>query len=672
VKYLEIGFQQKSGPLGAQLTYSCPPELEKSVKIGQLVKLKLRHREKTGLILEIHENKPDFKTSDILEIIDEKPLLSSLQMRTLKWMQTYYLAPVHLLLKLFIPKRIFDNKPMRESKSAEKKLALDIKTLNKEQKNIFEQINSAKSEVSNKFLIQGITGSGKTEIYVHLAKEQLEKEKQVLILVPEISLTPQTIAYFQCALGQEAAAINSKLSEGQRYKAWKNIQENKAKLIIGSRSALFAPFQDLSLIIIDEEHENCYKQDSSPRYHVHEVIETMLKIARSEKKELKAVFGSATPSIETRYKLRESTLKLTKRINKNPLPTVKIVDLREEFHKKNYSMFSEDLEKAIRENLAEKKQIILFLNRRGSASSVVCRDCGYTHVCKLCETKMTYHAKNHGGSILICHHCGHIESSPTECPKCESKLIRYLGIGTEKVEQEAKELFKGAKVLRADRDTTSTKHGFEKIYKAFKNHEADILVGTQMIAKGLHLPKVDLVGVMLADIGLNIPNFKTNERNYQLLTQVAGRAGRGKDQKKPGQVIIQTYSPKHRALKATEKQDFENFYETELLEREKFFYPPFGKLVKILVEASSSGSAQETAQRIEEKLYFFAREAKIAKELDIFYYPSYVMRLKDKYRYTVLIHSRSPELNLHPILEKLADTKLIDLSTKVDIDPISV
>ncbi|MBL4694783.1 primosomal protein N' [Candidatus Gracilibacteria bacterium] len=530
MKFAEILFPKKVGQDSSTLTYRVP----ENSKLGQGVRTKIRNRDNFGIIWKFVK-KPTFRTLPIQEITEENPLVP--HPKLLEWISNNYFCPLFKVLKLFTPQRNLERKPFRTKEKIVQINSTSSKKLNKEQEQIISDIKATKE---NKILIQGVTGSGKTEVYTRIAQEQIKQGKQVLILVPEISLTTQIIEYFQDTLQIPAAIIHSKRSASERFNSWEKIWKNEAKLIIGSRSSIFSPFQNLGLIIMDEEHEYSYKQDSSPRYSTHKVAEKLLEL----NPQAKLIYGSATPSIETRSKTK--TFFLNTRIGNKDLPQVEIVDLRQEFRKRNNSIFSESLHQAITATLERKEQVLLFLNRRGSASSIVCRDCGHSSTCPDCETKLTFHSRTLSEPSTICHHCGNISTPPKTCPECKSANIRYLGIGTQKIEAEVLKTFPQAKVLRADKDTTSTKNGFADIFKAFRNHEADILIGTQMIAKGLHLPKVSLVGVILADIGLNIPDFRSTERNFQLMTQVSGRAGRAETQ---GKVIIQTYAPESISLK---------------------------------------------------------------------------------------------------------------------------
>lgn len=661
--YAEILLQQKIGQDKDTLTYHIPENLE--ITPGNLVKISLKKKITTGLVLEIHENKPFFKTIDIIEKIQEKPLLSPRQIQLLEWMSEYYFCPLHKTLKLFIPKKIFIGKPPKvRKKTSEQIIRSNPKNLTKTQQEIFAEITK-EPQLLNNFLIHGITGSGKTEIYVRLARHHIKKEEQVLILVPEISLTPQTIEYFEKSLGIKSAVIHSKLSEGEKCQFWQKIHDNEIKLIIGSRSAIFAPFQNLGIIIVDEEHELSYKQDNSPRYEIHKIIEKIQELTPS----IKAVFGSATPSIETTEKFQKSIFHLKERIGESILPEIEIIDMRNEFHRKNFSIFSDRLQEEITQTLKNKDQAILFLNRRGSASSIVCRDCGYKVQCENCEIPMTYHLKTFGSPSLICHHCGKISTPPMICPQCKGPNIRFLGIGTQRIEADLIKMFPQARVIRADKDTTATKHGFEKIYKDFREHKADILIGTQMIAKGLDLPKVNLVGVVLADIGLNIPDFRTNERNFQLMTQVAGRSGRSSQK---GKVLIQTYAPDNFTLAYVQKYDYENFFKHELTQRKLLKQPPFSNLAKILIQNPSLQKCKKKTTELETVLNKLAQETDPKKDLEITSYPAYISRLRGKYQYIILLKDPSKKNLIHKTLEKLPKEYIMDAEIKIDIDPISI
>lgn len=663
--YAEILPTVKTGPESLVFTYKVPADLETTIKVGQLVKIPLRRRSVNGIILKLTKAEPNFRTSDILAILDESPILTPTYAKLLRWISEYYFCTLSKALQLLVPKNILGGRKLRKKETTplDQKNRTKLKELTDEQKNVLQSITESQE---NNFLIQGITGSGKTELYVHLAQKTLEAGKQVLIMVPEISLTPQTIDYFEKALGIKAAVINSKILETDRRRTWIAIKQGEIRLVIGSRSAIFSPFEELGMAIIDEEHDGSYKQDNSPRYHIHAIINKLQEL----NPELKVVYGSATPSVETAYRLTNSTLKLTKRIAAAVLPEIVITDLREEFHKRNFSIFSELLKDEITKSLSQKEQIILFLNRRGAASSLTCRDCGESVTCNNCDTPMTYHNKTLKTPCLICHHCGNIGQVPATCNKCKGPNIKFFGIGTQKIEESAINEFPGARVLRADKDTTSQRDSFEQIYNSFKNHEADILVGTQMISKGLNLPKVSLVGVVLADIGLNIADFRSAERNFQLITQVAGRAGRAQTK---GKVIIQTYFPESPVLEKAKSQNFENFYQDEIIEREKMQNPPFSELAKITIEEKTFERAKQRAEELEAKLWQTTREKILSSEiLDITSYPAYLTKLKEKYRYVILIKTVTGKNSRHKLLVNLGKEDIMNPNIKIDIDPISI
>ena len=447
--------------------------------------------------------------------------------------------------------------------------------LTEEQKNAFSSVEEAIDDCMNsEFLLFGVTGSGKTEVYLQLIEKVLEIGKTSIMLVPEISLTPQTVDRFIARFGQnKIAVLHSKLSVGERYDQWYKIRSGTAKIVIGARSAIFAPITDLGIIIIDEEHDGSYKSEMTPRYNVKEVSRYLAK-----EHNIPIVYGSATPDMSTFYKAQRGEielLKLTKRANNADLPSVNIIDMRQELANGNRSTISMSLFNNIKQNLSEKKQTILFLNRRGYSTFILCRDCGYVAKCKYCNIALTYHMKE---KKLKCHYCGFEEMPLGYCPECKSKNIKYSGNGTQKLEEEINNLFPMAKTIRMDVDTVSKKNSHEDILNKFKNENIDILIGTQMVVKGHHFPNVTLVGVIFADGSLNIDDYRANERTFQILTQVAGRAGRGKDK---GNVIIQTYNPDNLSIEYSKKQNYELFYNTELMIRKQLKYPPFCDIILI-------------------------------------------------------------------------------------------
>ena len=470
-------------------------------------------------------------------------------------------------------------------------------TLNEEQQAVVDKIISENSKV---YLLKGVTGSGKTEVYMELIAHTIAKGKQAIVLIPEIALTYQTVMRFYNRFGERVSIINSKLSAGERYDQYLRAKNGDIDIMIGPRSALFTPFAKLGLIIIDEEHEGSYKSEPIPRYHAREVA-----IERARMNGATVVLGSATPSLDSYYYAKQGKyelLELTKRVQERPLPTCEVVDLREELKKGNRSIFSERLQELIEDRLAKKQQTMLFLNRRGIAGFMSCRSCGYVVKCPHCDVSLSRHYikfksnpleqnksisewsdfKEYDNAYeekMLCHYCGHQEEIPKVCPSCASKYISGFKAGTQKIEEMVKQRFKSARVLRMDFDTTRTKDSYEQILQAFANQEADILIGTQMIVKGHDFPNVTLVGVLAADMSLHISDFHATERTFQLLTQAAGRAGRGV---LPGNVVIQTYNPEHYVIQTAKEQDYEAFYEQEIVYRQMACYPPVGNLLMIL------------------------------------------------------------------------------------------
>lgn len=505
--------------------------------------------------------------------------------------------------------------------------------LTDEQQKAFNSINDAiiKNEYKEA-LLYGVTGSGKTEIYLQLIGEVLKKEKTAIVLVPEISLTPQMVDRFIARFGEDKIAVlHSKLSMGERYDQWNKIKNGECKIVIGARSAIFAPIENLGLIIIDEEHDSSYKSETNPRYNAKELAGYMAR-----KNKIPLVLGSATPDVNTYYKAQTGQielLKLTKRANKSSLPEVEIVDLRQELANGNRSILSTKLYEAIEENLKNKKQTILFLNRRGYSTFVMCRECGYTVKCKNCNITMTYHSKD---NKLKCHYCGHEQKNLIECPECKSKNIKYFGTGTQKLEQEINKLFLNVSTIRMDIDTVTKKNSHEEILNKFKNDNIDILIGTQMVVKGHHFPNVTLVGVIAADSSLYIEDYRSNERTFQILTQVAGRAGR---ESSKGKVIVQTYNPENFAIECSKKQDYDVFYETEIELRKQLKYPPFCDIISI----GLTDTDEAKIKNVSEKLYNYINNYIKQESLNILIYkplPCPIDKIKNRYRWRIILKGK--------------------------------
>ncbi len=468
--------------------------------------------------------------------------------------------------------------------------------LNPDQQNALEKINArldAKQFAT--FLLYGVTGSGKTQVYIEAIYHALYQNRTAIVLVPEISLTPQMVSRFRSHFGDSVAVFHSRMSPGERYDSWRATWEGQYRIVIGPRSAIFTPLKNIGLIVVDEEHVNSYKQyDLTPRYHARDV-----SIMRAKLNNALVVLGSATPAVETFFNARikkYQTLGLPKRIDDIPMPEIKIVDMRKEpriIGRKEPIIFSRVLREKIDEKLALGEQIILLQNRRGFATFLKCKDCGYIAKCNDCDITLTFHLKNH---LLKCHYCGHIERAPLFCPNCQGLDIFYKGIGTQRVEEELHELFPGIPAARMDLDTTRGRRAHDKILSKFGKGEFRILLGTQMVAKGLDFPNVTLVGVISADTELLFPDFRAGERAFQLLTQVSGRSGR---KEKQGEVVIQTFSPDHYSLYYTQTHDYENFFKVEIMDRKELSYPPFSRLINIVFK----GQDQAAVQRVAEKFY---------------------------------------------------------------------
>ncbi len=533
--------------------------------------------------------------------------------------------------------------------------------LTDEQQIAYNKIEKA-IDTYKQFLLFGVTGSGKTEIYLQLIEKVLKNKKSAIMLVPEISLTPQIINRFIARFGkEEIAVLHSKLSIGERYDEWNRIKEGKAKIVIGARSAIFAPVQNLGIIIIDEEHDSSYKSEMLPKYQAKEIAK---KIAQNENCPL--VLGSATPEITTYYKSEIGEierLELTKRANKSELPKVEIIDLKQELANGNHSMLSRELYNSIEENIKKKEQTILFLNRRGFSTFIMCRECGYTVKCKNCNISLTYHKYE---NKLKCHYCGYEESIAKTCPECGSNKIRYFGTGTQKLEQEIQKQFKGIKTIRMDIDTVSKKNSHEKILETFKEENIDILIGTQMVVKGHHFPNVTLVGAIAADSSLNIDDYRANERTFQTLTQVAGRAGRGE---KAGKVIIQTYNPDNFSIQCSQKQDYNEFYKTEKALREQLKYPPFCDIIVM----NFNGTSQDKITKLANRVYKYLNERKELEEFKILRpMPSPIDKIQNKYRWRIIIKGNiNEEANetLNICLKKIYKMNQKDIRVSIDINP---
>ncbi|KKI92557.1 primosomal protein N' [Bacillus sp. SA1-12] len=534
--------------------------------------------------------------------------------------------------------------------------------LNLEQQQAITPIlKTIKENSHDVFLMYGVTGSGKTEVYLQSIEEVLKNGKEAIVLVPEIALTPQMVDRFKGRFGSKVAVLHSGLSTGEKYDEWRKIQRKEVQLVVGARSAIFAPFENLGMIIIDEEHESSYKQEENPRYHSRDVA-----IYRGQLHNCPVVLGSATPTLESFARAKKGVYKLLslkERVNKRSMPSVEIVDMREELRNGNRSMFSTALIDKLTDRLKKGEQSVLFLNRRGYSSFVMCRDCGYVIQCPHCDISLTYHRH---GQQLKCHYCGYEEQMPSVCPECQSEHIRFFGTGTQRVEEELVKVLPQSRIIRMDVDTTVRKGAHEMLLTQFGNKEADILLGTQMIAKGLDFPDVTLVGVLAADTMLNLPDFRAAEKTFQLLTQVSGRAGR---HELPGEVIIQTYAPEHYSIQLASQYDYDLFYQQEMLTRKNLSYPPYYYLALLTISHPEITKVVAVTEQI---VQFLRRnvenETKILGPV-----ASPIPRIKDRYRYQCMVKYKR-EKNLYETLRKIIEHYQQEMSSdqliiSIDLSP---
>lgn len=691
-QYAGVVVNNDSVQVDKVFTYKIPISLIGKVALGFRVKVPFGKGNKTldAFVIELYKCCDVKNIKDIWSICDDMPLLKTTDIELIKIMKEKYLCTYLECIKVIIPRGItkgikkktaqvlivckklegkFINEPYKSiyglielgnekynknefSKNFNKSLSsvntmikhgflateeIVINRYNQQNYSKYEEkkLNDEQSRAVNlilnsegkKFLIHGVTGSGKTEIYMNLVSYMLKKGKQSIILIPEISLTPQMVERFKGRFGRDIAVFHSRLSDGERFDEWMRVKFGNANIAIGARSAIFLPFENLGLIVIDEEHEASYKSDSNPKYDTREIA-----YMKCELENCKLLLGSATPSIESYYKTTKSELKLitiNDRADGAAMPKVEIVDMREELMNNNRSIFSKPLHEGIIEALKRDEQVILFLNRRGFSTFVSCRKCGYVFKCKKCDISLTYH---NSSEYLTCHYCGEKEKLSKTCPSCGSSYVKYFGVGTEKIEQEINRIFPSAKTLRMDFDTTRKKNSYEYIYNTFKNKQADILIGTQMVAKGLDFKDVTLVGVIAADLSLNLPDFRAFERTFQLLTQVSGRSGRGK---KEGKVVIQTYNADNLTIQYAANNDYDNFYKNEIMLRETMDYPPFTSILVVTMSSEDEKLLIKNIQNVGVNLTYKIGENDKIKLLGPC--PCGISKIKNFYRWQIII-----------------------------------
>lgn len=655
-------------PLDRLFHYSVPESLSYEAAIGKRVFVPFGPRTVVGYIVGFADVADVKGIKPITSVIDESPILNGEMLELTKWIKDNYFCSWGEAIEAAVPGGIKKGKAAIGSRIKEES-AGEIEMERSLPHNLTEEQNKALKHIANAidkkefrtFLLHGITSSGKTEVYLQAIDLVLKKGRQAIMLVPEISLTPQTIERFKARFGNHVALFHSQLTATKRFLEWKKIKDGKANIVVGARSAIFSPMKDLGLIIIDEEHETTYKQDDVPRYHARDVAEK-----RANLNNCPLILGSATPSLESFYKAKKGEyelVKLTKRIDERLLPKVKIVDMRMELAtRKRITIFSKVLLDAVEKTLANKKQAIIFLNRRGFSTFLNCKKCGLVLKCKRCDTVLVYHFEN---KKAVCHYCGYTMPPPDICPKCHSSYIKYMGLGTEKVESEMSRTFPHVHVARMDSDTTAKRGSHDRILGDFKSGGVNMLVGTQMIAKGLDFPQVTLVGVVSADVSLNIPDFRSGERTFNLLTQVGGRAGRGED---GGEVVVQTYAPDHYAILAASKHDYEKFYEEEIVTRKELLFPPFVNLVKVTVRARSDELAAATAADLAAALKVEDNSIKLGGPA-----PAPIARMHGYFRYNIILKSKD-RLTMCALLRKVLGKfrKPHGLFIAVDVDPVSM
>ncbi len=526
-------------------------------------------------------------------------------------------------------------------------------------------IRPMKEAIANRqhevFLLHGVTGSGKTEIYLQTIEDVIKRGEEAIVLVPEISLTPQMVKRFKGRFASNVAVLHSGLSDGEKYDEWRKVVRKEVQVVVGARSAIFAPFENIGLMIIDEEHETSYKQEDQPRYHARDVA-----IQRGKNHNCPVILGSATPTLESYARAKKGVYQLatlTKRTNEQEMPKVEVVDMRKELHAGNRTMFSRTLKHKMEQTIERQEQIVLLLNRRGYSTFVMCRDCGHVTECPHCDISLTFHKQSRQ---LKCHYCSYEEPMPVICPECESDLIRYFGTGTQRVEEALTQLIPQARILRMDVDTTRRKGAHEKLLTQFANQEADILLGTQMIAKGLDFENVTLVGVLTADSMLHLPDFRSSEKTFQLLTQVSGRAGR---HDLLGEVIIQTYTPDHYSIQLASTYQFTQFFNYEMKMRKTYRYPPYVFLALLTISHPNRVKAIQVTQKVAQYLFACVEDDTIILGPT----PSPITRIKDRYRYQCMIkYKDEPHLrtNIKKIMRQFSDDiQKDDLQIKVDLQP---
>lgn len=658
-----VAVEARVGSKSGLFDYAVPEGLNDIIEVGQRVRVPFGKRSVTGFVYALGAGPAVLELKPIEAVIEAEPLLPRVLLELAGFVASHYLVPIDEVIRAIVPPRVRaivkrPGKPRRQSRilqRAASHISSPEIALEPAQRAARDRIAVALArQESDAFLLHGVTASGKTEVYLSLIDQVLEGGGQALVLVPDIALTPQTISRYAARFGGRLAVLHSGLTEAERANEWWKSRRGDAEIVVGARAAVFAPLSRLRLIVIDEEEASSFKQERMPRYHVPTVARRLAARTGSV-----LILGSATPSVATYAAAvsgRDHLLELPYRAQGRALPPVTVVDMRQEIHAQRFSPLSRPLQQAIHESLDRREQAILFLNRRGAATFVLCRDCGQARECSHCSVALVYHAAL---DRLQCHYCGSSEPMPRRCPACGSRYIKSFGIGTERVEQEVRSLFPAARVVRLDRDVMKTAEAADLVFDKMVSGEADILVGTQVVAKGLDLPRVTSVGVVNADTSLHFPDYRSSERTFSLLTQVAGRAGRGSGDSR---VFIQTYTPDHPAVRHARYHDYRGFYREELEVRRAFRFPPFAELIVSTYTHRDESRARREATAVAEELRATIGLLNLGDIEVLGPSPAFVYRLKDEFRFEVTLKGS----NLHRLAERLPRGR----GWILDVDPM--
>ncbi len=666
-----------AAPLKTLLIYSIPDEFSE-IKIGTVVNVPLANQFTRGIVFQIEQESPSashsFKIKPIKSVeTDYSPEMITPYLPWISWISEYYLYAIGLVASLLFPPLEKKTKISTRKKSPIPDVEMEIPySMNEEQQKIYSDISQNLN--FSVHLLYGITGSGKTEVYLQLFKQIIDQGKKGLFLLPEISLTPQLVSRFAKRFGNQISLLHSQLTDRERTQFWWDMVEGDKKILIGARSAMFCPIPNLGLIVVDEEHETSFKQDEKLKYHGRDTAIMLGKFLNCP-----VILGSATPSFESWNNVLQKKYhlhRLTKRVGTAVLPEIEIVDLKlskERSKELNLPFWmSESLYNEIRIHLADGNQIALFLNRRGMSQTVICPACGHTRECPNCDIKLTLHAHNH----LVCHYCDYHESFKKKCPDCKEGELEPLGIGTEAIEQEIKKLFPLARLARVDRDEIQTRQDLESVVEKMEKNEIDILIGTQMISKGLDFANLKLVGLIIADIGLNMPDFRSVEKSFQLITQMSGRAGRHvKENEKPGKVILQTFNPENQSVLYALNSDFEGFAEFDLANRKSLNYPPFGKIISFRIQSNKMDQAHQTAKKLAYRCLSLKIQNEKYQEMEILGpAESPIFKIRGDFRYQLLIKSTNKILINQFVKHVLHDEKWVPSAVRIitDVDPQSL